>query len=43
MSNDIVLVWNDGSRDYLKDALNNQKVTIKSLKNHGLEIYEEQN
>ena len=42
MSNDILLVWNDGSKDYLKDALNNNKVTIKSLKQHGLEIYEEE-
>lgn len=43
MSNDILLIWNDGSKDYLKDALNNGKVTIKSLKNHGLDIYEEEN
>ena len=41
MSNDIVLVWDDGSRDYLKDALRNEKVTVKSLQEHGLRIYEE--
>ena len=43
MSNDIILVWDDGSKDYLKDALNNKKVTIESLQAHGLEIYEEEN
>ena len=34
----IYLIWDDGSKDLVKNALKNKKVTIDSLINHGLEI-----
>lgn len=41
MSNDIELIWNDGSKDYLKDAIRNKKVNVESLIKHGLRVYAE--
>ena len=37
-SYDTYLVWTDGDKDLVKNALNYGKVTIKSLMDHGLEI-----
>ena len=37
-SYNIHLDWTDGSKDLIKNALNNKKVTIKSLEEHGLKI-----
>ena len=37
-SYNIYLEWTDGSRDLVKNALINKKVTIKSLEEHGLKI-----
>ena len=34
----IYLEWTDGDRDLIKNALNNNKVTIESLIDHGLEV-----
>ena len=42
-SANIKLVWDNGETDLLKNAINNGKVTIESLKEHGLEIYEYEN
>ncbi len=42
-SGNIKLVWDNGEIDLLKNAINNGKVTIKSLKDHGLELYEYKN
>ena len=42
-SDNIELVWNNGEKDYLKDAINNKKVSIDSLKEHGLEVIEYEN
>ena len=38
-SYDIYLEWSDGSKDLLKDALRNNKVTMESLIDHGLRVY----
>ena len=38
-SGDIYLNWTNGERDLLKNAINNQKVTINSLIDHGLRVY----
>ena len=35
----IYLEWSDGTRDLLKDALRNGKVTMDSLIDHGLDVY----
>ena len=32
------LLWDDGTKELLKNALDNNKVDIKSLENHGLKI-----
>ena len=37
-SYNIYLVWDDGTTELLKNAINNKKVNIKSLKDQGLEI-----
>ena len=37
-SYDIYLQWDDGARDLVKDALNNKKVNIDSLTEHGLKV-----
>ena len=37
-SYNIYLEWTDGSRDLLKNALNNKKVNMASLIEHGLEV-----
>ena len=37
-SYNIYLEWTDGSRDLVKNALKNNKVTIESLEEHGLKI-----
>lgn len=37
-SYDISLEWTDGDTDLLKNALNNKKVTIESLEDHGLKV-----
>ena len=37
-SYNIYLQWTDGSKDLLKNALKNNKVTIDSLTSHGLKI-----
>ena len=37
-SYDIYLVWSDGGKDLVKNALQNNKVTIESLQEHGLTI-----
>ena len=39
-SYNIYLEWDDGSKDLIKNALKNKKVTIESLKDHGLKIIE---
>ena len=42
-SANIEIVWDNGEKDLLKNAINNKKVTIESLKEHGLEVYEYEN
>lgn len=37
-SYNIYLEWSDGSRDLVKNALKNKKVTIESLIEHGLKV-----
>jgi hypothetical protein len=37
-SYNVYLVWDDGTKELLKNAINNKKVNIPSLKNSGLEI-----
>ena len=37
-SYDIYLEWTDGARDLIKNAINNNKVTIDSLIEHGLKV-----
>ena len=37
-SYDIYLVWSDGEKDLLKDAIRNKKVTMDSLIEHGLNV-----
>ncbi len=37
-SYNIYLVWDDGTKELLKNAINNNKVNIKSLEKEGLEI-----
>ena len=37
-SENITLVWEDGVVDSLKNAISKEKVTIESLKRHGLDI-----
>ncbi len=37
-SYDIYLQWTDGAKDLIKDALNNRKVNISSLIEHGLKV-----
>ena len=39
-SYNIYLEWTDGSKDLIKNALKNNKVTIDSLTDHGLKIIE---
>ena len=34
----IYLQWTDGDKDLIKNAINNKKVTIESLIEHGLEV-----
>ena len=37
-SYNIYLEWTDGSKDLVKNALKNKKVTIESLMEHGLKV-----
>ena len=37
-SYNIYLQWTDGARDLVKDALNNKKVSMSSLIDHGLKV-----
>ena len=37
-SYDTYLLWDDGTKELIKNALDNNKVDIKSLENHGLKI-----
>ena len=39
-SSKIYLIWDDGVVDSLKNAIDNEKVDMKSLKDHGLELIE---
>ena len=37
-SYDTYLLWDDGTKELIKNALENNKVDIDSLENHGLEV-----
>ena len=37
-SYDTYLLWDDGTKELIKNALNNKKVDIESLEKHGLKV-----